>query len=454
MPEVMGFELTKEYLERFGQALDARDDSFVTQSLRGVKAADITTLLFEFSAEESKYVFGLLDPETDADILIELDEDIRKEFMGGFTAAELARYVDEMESDDAADVLRDLPLKKREEVIGMLTNEEKEGYILDLLRYDEDVAGGLMAKEYIKVDINWSVSQCIEEIRKQAEKVEKIYSLYVVDEQDRLMGRVSLKKIILSQNKMKIADIYDSDLISVETYAQEKEVADIMQKYDLESIPVVNTRGKLVGRITVDDVLDVITEMAEEERQIMSGISADVEEDDNVWRLSKARLPWLIIGMVGGLVAAQITDLFSGDIRVIAGLALFIPLIMATGGNVGIQSSSIVVQSLANKHAFSGSLANRLIKVLFVAIVNGVILSVMVFGAVMLIFKDQNMALTVSAALFCVVLLASFTGTITPIVLDRFGINPALASGPFITTANDLLGLAVYFSIAHLLYTL
>ncbi|MFZ9046721.1 MAG: magnesium transporter, partial [Cyclobacteriaceae bacterium] len=234
----------------------------------------------------------------------------------------------------------------------------------------------------------------------------------------------------------------------------DKEVAQIMQKYDLEAVPVVNARGKLVGRITIDDIIDVITEQAEEERQLMSGIVTDVEEDDSVWTLSKARLPWLIIGMVGGLLAAQITDLFSADIKIIAGLALFIPLIMATGGNVGIQSSSIVVQSLAVKNAFADGIGKRLMKVLVVALVNGAVLSVLVFGSVLLIFQDQSLSYTVAIALFAVVLLASFMGTVTPLVLDNFGINPALASGPFITTANDLLGLAVYFSVAHLLYSL
>ncbi|MBV6645661.1 MAG: magnesium transporter, partial [Cyclobacteriaceae bacterium] len=323
-----------------------------------------------------------------------------------------------------------------------------------LLRYDEDVAGGLMAKELIKANLNWTIKQCIEEIRKQAGKVEKIYSVYVVDDLEKLLGKVSLKKIILSSDSVKISDIYEPDIVSVETYIEEDEVVSLMRKYDLDAVPVINARGKLVGRITIDDVVDVITETAEEERQIMSGISADVEEDDSVWALSKARLPWLIIGMVGGLLAAQITDIFRGDITLITGLALFIPLIMATGGNVGIQSSSIVVQSLANKSAFEDSLLKRLVKVLFVAVVNGVILALMVFGAVTVIFKDQPLSFTVAIALFSVVLLASFMGTITPIILDKFGVNPALASGPFITTANDLIGLAVYFSVAHLLYSL
>lgn len=453
MNEIIAFELSKEYLDRFKIAIQETDVSFIKESLEGVNPADITSLLFELNTEESKYVFDLLHPEISADILIELDEETRNSFLENFTPDQIALFVDEMDSDDGADILMDMDIKKREEIIAGMQNDNRALHIQDLLRYDEDVAGGLMAKELIKANINWNVLQCIDEIRKQAENVEKIFSVYVVDDEDKLLGKVSLKKIILSNDRVKVADIYDQDVVTIETYLEEKEVAQIMQKYDLEAVPVVNARGKLVGRITIDDVLDVITEIAEEERQLMAGIVTDVEEDDSVWALSKARLPWLIIGMVGGLLAAQITDLFSADIKVIAGLALFIPLIMATGGNVGIQSSSIVVQSLAVKNAFSDGIGKRLLKVLIVAVVNGLVLAVLVFGSVLLIFQDQYLSYTVAIALFSVVLLASFMGTVTPLVLDNFGINPALASGPFITTANDLLGLAVYFSVAHLLYS-
>ncbi|MEQ9049874.1 MAG: magnesium transporter [Marinoscillum sp.] len=451
---IMEFALSKEFLERFQQALDEKDEAFIRQSLEGVNPADITALLYEFDSEECHYVFSLLPREVDAAILNDLEEDVRVDFIAEFTPEELAKYIEYLDSDDGADILYQMSLKKREEVIRFIDNEEKASYILDLLRYDEDVAGGLMAKELIKANINWTIKQCIEEIRKQAENVQKIYSVYVVDDLGKLVGKVSLKRIILAEDTAKIADIYDDNVVSVDTYMDEEEVAIIMRKYDLEAAPVVNARGKLVGRITIDDIVDVITEMAEEERQMMAGISADVEEDDTVWMLSKARLPWLIVGMVGGLLGAQFMGLFRGDIVLIPALAFFIPLITATGGNVGIQSSSIVVQSLANPNVFAGGIVQRLMKVLFVAVVNGVILALMVFGVVMMVNRNEPLAATVSIALFSVVLLASFMGTITPLVLDKFGINPALASGPFITTANDLLGLAVYFSVAHLLYNL
>lgn len=448
------FELSVEFKERFQLALNEKDDRFIKESLEGVNSADISALLDEFNAEESKYVFDLLSTETGAEILEDLEEDVREEFIKQFTAKEIASFVEQMDSDDGTDLLYDMPVSDRNEVIRQLSDEEKASNLMELLEYDEDVAGGLMAKELIQANHNWDILQCIEEIRKQAENVEKIYSVYVVNDRDELIGKVGLKKIILANDASKVADIYDDELVSVETSATEEEVASIMQKYDLEAVPVVNARGKLVGRITIDDVIDVITENAEEERQLMTGVSSDVEEDDSVWTISKARLPWLIIGMAGGLVGAQFMGFFREEIIIVPALAFFIPLITASGGNVGIQSSSIVVQSLANPNVFADSMLKRLLKVFFVAVVNGIILALMVFGSVILFMSDQSLAATVSIALFSVVLLASFMGTVTPLVLNRFGVNPALASGPFITTTNDLLGLAVYFSVAHVLYNL
>jgi magnesium transporter len=454
MEKIMEFEFSKEFLERFKLALTDRDDVYIQDSLEGVRSADICEILTEIAIEEGKYVFDMLSSDIAADVLVELEEDFRVDFMEYFSISELANFIEILDSDDGADLLNEMSSQRREEILEQIKNEEKAGHLLDLIRYDEDVAGGLMAKELVKAKENWTVKRCIEEIKIQAENVEKIYSVYVVDQQDRLKGRVSLKRILLAEDDKKVAEIFEENIISVGIFLEAQEVANIMQKYDLDALPVVNVRGKLVGRITIDDVVDVITESAEEERQLMSGVTSDIEEDDGVWVISKARLPWLIIGMTGGLIAAQIADYYSGTLNVIARLSLFIPLIMATGGNVGIQSSAIVIQSLAGKNGFNDTLGNRLLKMFYVAMVNGSILSLMVFGAIMLLFKDQLLAITASIALLNVVLLASFMGTITPLLLDRFGINPAIASGPFITTANDLLGLTVYFSIAVFLYNL
>ncbi len=451
MEQVIQFELNNEFRERFQQAVDDQDIDFIKQTLEGVKPADISSLLHEFDTDDSKYVIDLLESEIRAEIINDLDDDIREKFLKAFDPPEITSIVNHLDSDDAVDILNELPVKEREEVIAGLDNQEKEANILDLLRYEEDVAGGLMAKELIKANVNWTVVQCIEEIRRQAENVQKLYSVYVVDDNERLLGRVSLKRIILSTDKTKIADIYTPDLVAVETYMSEEEVAIIMRKYDLEAVPVVNVQGKLLGRITIDDIVDVITELAEEERQLMAGISEDVEEDDSVWMLTRARLPWLLIGIIGGIVSAKFMGIFEDDLLKVTAIAFFIPLIQATGGNVGIQSSSIVVQSLANPSAFTDGLFKRLLKVLLVAILNGMVLALLVYGVNILLGGESNLSLVVSLALFCVVLIASFMGTITPLILNRFGFNPALASGPFITTTNDLLGLGIYFYIVHLL---
>lgn len=444
------FELTREFRDRFQQALDERDDNFIRSTLSEVKAADITSLLYEFNSEESKYVMDLLPIELQAEIINDLDSDTRKNYLKIYTPAEIAVFVNLLDSDDAADIIDELPVKQREEVLASL-DDELRVKVTELLRYEPNVAGGLMAKELMKAKVNWNVVQCIDEIRKQAENVTKFYSVYVVDEKNILLGKVPLQDLIVSDPKTRVADIYEKDVVSVETSAEDKEVAEIMRKYDLESVPVVNVRGRLVGRITIDDIVDVITEQAEEERQLMSGFSEDVEEDDTVWRNTRARLPWLLIGIVGGLFSAQFMGLFEEELARITAIAFFIPLIQATGGNVGIQSSSLVVQSLANPGFVDESIWLRLSKVLLVALLNGFFLSLIVFGVNLLMDGDRQLAMVVSIALFSVVVFASFIGTITPLVLNKFGFNPALASGPFITTTNDLLGLAVYFGVVHLL---
>ncbi len=449
MEIIKQFELSKEYLESLRQGIEAGDLDFIRQSLDGVNVADVAAILDELSLDDSIYVLRILESQLAADILIELDDSTLFKVLEEMEEEEIASFIELMDSDDGADILNLLSEKEREGVISHFQDQVKSEQILELLRYEEDTAGGIMAKEYIRANKNWNVVQTINEIRRQAENVEKIYSIYVVNNRQQLLGRVSLKKIVLASEDTRIEDIYDDEVISVPTHMDQEEVAGLMRKYDLESVPVVNAKNKLLGRITVDDILDVIREEAEEDIQAMSGISDTVDEYDSVIKLTKARLPWLLIGIVGGLLGAGFIGFFEEGLNKVTALAFFIPLITATGGNVGIQSSSLVVQSLANKSAFDDSLWTRFIKGLMVAIINGLILATFVFGVVVLFYDTEvAFAFVVSIALFSVVLLSSFMGTFTPIVLDRFGINPALASGPFITTANDLIGLAVYFLVA------
>lgn len=447
---VIEFELTKEFRDRFQQALDARDDAFIRTSLEGVKAADITALLYEFNSVESKYVMDLLSIELQAEIISDLDSETRRNYLKVYKPEEISVFLNQLDSDDVADILHELPVKVREQVLSGLGTELRH-QVTELLRYEENVAGGLMAKELIKARVNWTVVQCIDEIRKQAENVSKFYAVYVVDESDRLLGRAALQDLIITDARTVVGDICERDIVSVETFLEDWEVAEVMRKYDLESVPVVNVQGQLVGRITIDDVVDVITEQAEEERQLMTGISEDVEEDDSIWRNTRARLPWLLIGIGGGLMNAKFMGLFESELARVTAIAFFTPLIQATGGNVGIQSSSLIVQSLANPDFVDEGLWKRLLKVFFVALLNGVVLSTLVLGANIILFGEYQLSLVVSLALFSVVVFASFIGTVTPLILNRYGYNPALAAGPFITTINDLLGLTIYFFTIHLL---
>ncbi len=447
----MSAELTLELIDQLKEAVETRDKRFIIGALQNEHAVDIAEILDNLDTDSCKYIFTLLPDQLCADVLSQLEDDTRRDFLKVFSSKEIAHFMDYTDSDDAADILNGQPVKVREEALALMNHREKSNQIIDLLHYEDDCAGGLMATELVKANINWSVKQCIEEIRRQAERVEKVLTVYVVDDTEILLGRVSLKKLILSHDDTLVKDIYSRKIPTVQTYYEEEQVVEIMQKYDMEALPVVNVQGRLLGRITIDDVIDVITEQAELDRQIMSGISEDIEADDSVWMLSRARLPWLIIGMIGGLLGARFIGFFEEDLTLVPAMAFFIPLITATGGNVGIQSSTIVVQALANSSTMMLSTYQRLLKVILVAVLNGVVIASLVF-CFNLFFANFHLALVVSVALFSVVMLASLTGTITPIILDKININPALASGPFITTTNDLLGLAIYFSVAHLLF--
>jgi magnesium transporter len=446
----MQFEISKEFLDYIKNAVETQNVEALREQLSDLPAVDIDTVLDELNTQEAKYILNLLDVELSAEIIVHLDEDIRPNFLKSFSTEEIANFIKLIDSDDAADILNEQDFSTKEEVIAAIDDPEKVGNILDLLRYDEDIAGGLMAKELIKADLEWNVTQCIEEIRRQAEKVEQVYSVYVVDEYNTLKGRVSIKKLLLASDETLVSDLYDEDLQKVDAFAKDEDIARLMQRYDLVAIPVVNIQNKLIGRITIDDIIDVVTEQAEHERQIMAGISLDVESDSKIWDGIKARLPWLLIGMGGGLLGAQLIGLFEDQLRIVPALAFFIPLITATGGNVGIQSSSIVVQDLAERSSIRRKIFSTSLRSTFIGILNGAVIATLVFASVYFFGNvTTNLAFTVGIALFSVVVLASLMGTITPLILDKFGINPAVASGPFITTINDLLGILVYFYVAY-----
>jgi len=442
------FELTNEFLESIKTAIEHKSETFLKTELEDIYSPDVATILYELSDEEAHYLLKFVDTEKGADVLSGLDSDDRKRFLKEqFTVEEIAKYVNCFDSDDAVDLLNEQSIEVREKVIALLEDREHARFILDLLHYPEDVAGGLMQKELIKVFENQTVSECIEEIRNQLESVDKVYAVYVVDEDLRLKGIVSLKAIVLARKNTKIVNLVQEDIVSVYTTLSGEDVAEVMQRYDLEALPVVNTIGRLLGRITIDDVVDFITEKAEEDFQAVTGLTGEAEEDDSVWELAKSRLPWLIVGVIGSLLAATVIKGFESQLARVTALALFIPIMGSTGGNVGIQTSSLIVQSLAEKSLLNLSLGVRLIKIGKVALLNGIVIGI-IAAIYLFVIGEGELLWVVCLALLAVVFLASFMGTVTPLLLDRMGINPAVASGPFITTTNDLVGIGTYFLIA------
>lgn len=447
----MRYELTKEFLEEIRGAIALSNTAYIDQRVILLHAADIAEIIDELDLDEAKFIYSHLDEDQQADVLLELEEDVRERFVESLSAKEIANQLENLDSDDAADILGELSLDRQLEIIGEM-DEEDAASIVDLLNYNEDSAGGLMQKEYIKAKEEWPVNRCVIELRRQAEEVEKVYSIYVVDKSEHLVGILSLKSLLFSSPKTLIKDLYqEENIISVPTSMPSEEVARIMDKYDLVSIPVVDLQKKLVGRITIDDIVDVIREEAEKDFQMASGISENVEAGASIWRLSRARLPWLFIGMFGGILGAQVIGNFELEIGKIPALAFFIPLVAAMGGNVGVQSSAVVVQSLANGTNQFSSILARVKKEALLGLLNAFICSLVIFFITWLL-ETPLLGLTVSLALFTVILIAAILGTLIPLVLDKYGVDPAVATGPFITTMNDVVGLFIYFSIGMLIF--
>ena len=444
------FQLTDELIEHVEVLVENKNDKELTKLLNEYHYADIAEILDELDLDDSIYVIKLLDSETTSDILTELDEDTREKVLKNLSAKEIAKEVEELDTDDAADIILELPEERQAAVISKIEDEEHREEITELLAYDEDTAGSLMAKELVKVYETWTVAGCLRRIRGQAKEVTRVHSIYVVDKQEKLIGRLSLKDLIVAKNELKIAEIAKENVDYVHVNDDVEDVAKVMAKYDLEAIPVVDDLQTLLGRITIDDIVDVLKEEADKDYQLAAGITQDVDSDDSIIELTRARLPWLFLGLIGGVGAFIIMEGFQEAFNQYAVLFFFTPLIAAMAGNVGVQSSAIIVQGLANDDV-KGSINSRLFKEMLLATLNGVILAVFLFLFVWIYIGELDKAIAISVSLIAVIIIAGLIGTFVPLFLDKRGIDPAIATGPFITTSNDILGILLYFWIAKLI---
>ena len=445
-------QFSPEFYEEFRSIIECKDKEKAHEVLKDLHPADIAALYQELDLDEAEFVYLLLDADKAADVLLELDEDERRKMLEHLPVDVIAKqFIDHMETDDAVDVMRDLDEEVQEEILSHIDDVEQAGDIVDLLKYDEDTAGGIMGTEMVIVNENWSMAECVKEMRLQAEAMSEIYYVYVVDDDERLKGIFPLKKMITNPSVSRIKQVMEKEPVSVKTDTSIEEVSQVIEKYDIVAVPVVDSIGRLVGRITVDDVMDEVREQSERDYQLASGISQDIESTDTVFDQTKARLPWLLIGIAGGIASATILGGFEGSLGRHPALALFIPLIGGTGGNVGIQSSALVVQGLANGTLDIKNSLQQVAKESGVAFINSTIISLLVFIYNFFFLDNQLITIAVSLSLLAVVLFASIFGTIVPLTLEKFKIDPALATGPFITITSDIIGVLIYMGICEVL---
>ncbi|MBJ04496.1 MAG: magnesium transporter [Flavobacteriales bacterium] len=446
----MNFKLTKDYLNKIENLAKKNDCQGVQKLCLNLLPPDIAEIIKSIKIQHAKFILTTLNQEIVAEILIELEEDIREKIIEDFSPKKISKeIISNLDSDDAADVIQELSESRQKEVLSNILDPQQANDIVNLLSYKKNSAGALMATELIKVKEDWSILRCVSEMRQQAQNINNVYTIYVVNKFEQLIGTVSLKKLLISPEKTFIKSIYNQSIISVNTHTNAEEVIRIMNKYDLIVLPVVNTKNELLGRITIDDVIDIIKEEAEKDYHMASGIIDNIEPKDGVLILTKARIPWLFIGMIGGLLGAQIIGLFNLVENPI--LAFFIPLITAMGGNVGVQSSAIIVQGIASKKMGISSWTKRLIKEFNVALINGLICCTIVLIVCIVLYNLPLLALTISLSLLSVMVFAALFGTFIPLILNKYKIDPALATGPFITTINDVIGLFIYFLIAKII---
>jgi magnesium transporter len=448
----MQFQLTTTFISSIEQLIAKRDGNALKETLKDIHFADIAELLEELKAKEATYLIKLLESDITSEVIMELDEDVREKILDNLSPKEIAEEIEEMDTDDAADIIAGLDEEIKQKVIEKIEDEEHASDIVELLKYDEDTAGALMAKELVQVKETWTVAGCVREMRRQAENVTRVHSIYVTNNEGKLTGRLSLKDLLTASTKTHISEIFIPKVDYVTVHTENEEVARVMQKYDLEAIPVVDEKGVLVGRITIDDIVDFIKEEAEKDYQLAAGISKDVEADDSIFELTKARLPWLILGLFGGLASVFILEDFESIMQdpKTKTLFFFTPLIAAMAGNVGVQSSAIIVQGLAND-VVKGSLWGRLMKEVGLSLINGTVLGILViiFGFIM--NYDLDFSITIAVSMLSVIIIAALIGTFVPIILDKKGIDPAIATGPFITTSNDIFGIFLFFYLAKLI---
>ncbi|MBW1851664.1 MAG: magnesium transporter [Deltaproteobacteria bacterium] len=436
-------------IEEVKNYVEHKNELALKKLLDEIRAADVADLIEHMKPNERLFIFKLLEPEGAGEVLVEIEPPVQEGILKSLDNLEISEIVQELDSDDAADVVGDLPAERAIEVIKTVDDDVSEE-LEKLLPYAEDTAGGIMGLEFVSVKADVTLLDAIETIRKKKEEVESIYYLWVIDDFERLAGVISLKDLLLEPPSRKVGEIMDPDVISVNALADQEEVVYLVKKYDLINIPVVDENNRLIGRITHDDIIDVIEEEVDEDISLMAGVIDQEIAEESTIKISRARLPWLIMGIFGGILAAFVINHFESSLEKILALSFFFPVIMAMGGNTGTQAATVVVRGLATGDVSLVHAGKRILREMRVALINGLICGAILGVIVGTWLSDLGLGLIVGMALVLIIISSGCIGAAVPLGLKRLNIDPALGTGPFVTTLNDVLSLFVYLGLVTL----
>ena len=446
MTEIEFEELVEDIQDLIEQ--DAR--GHITNLLTDLHPADIADLLDKLPEKDRRYLFELLDKEVASDVILEVEDASRESLLEKMDEQRLSEIVDEMDSDDATDIVSELPSEVVEVILDSIDKQDSDE-VKELLKYPEESAGGIMALEFVAVRQNATISEAIELIRRAAEEIEEIYNVYVIDERSVLVGVLPLRKLIISLPGREISQIMETDVISVDVDMDQEEVANVVSKYDLVAVPVVDKEGILVGRITIDDIVDVMEEEVSEDFSKMVGTDDGEIGEKSALKVAGWRLPWIMTSLFGGVLSGTIISQFKETLGPLLALAFFIPVITAMGGNIGLQSSSMTVRGLATGEIDTHHFARRVWRELRIGVLMGTICGGTVGLVAYVWLRNVLLGLIVGGAMFCAITVAASLGIMVPLFFNKLKVDPALASGPFVTMSNDITGLAIYFGLATLL---
>ena len=446
-------EKLEVYVADLIQQLDSGNHDAIRTFNETLHAADIALIMRELEEKHRNIYFGLLDFEEASAVLEEMSSDTFCDLIATLDSNHRMLILDCMSQDDIVDKLYDLPEEKKYQILAYLDLEDAME-VVELLDYEEDSAGGKMTKDYVTLMPTMTVDQAIEQLRTTAPDAETIYYVFVTDEAERLLGVISLRELIVSKGDVLISDIMNQHVIAVHENADQEEVARIVSKYDFLVVPVIDEDNTLKGIITIDDVIDVIEEEATEDILKFAGSSdlEDFEDDDSslkrVVYAVRSRLPWLIITIFGGLLSASVISKFSGALSANATLALFMPLLAGMGGNVGTQSSTITVRSIAVNYIEGWDVVKTILQEMAVGVIVGTVCSLIVAVVAYVTQDEMLLSAIVGLSMFANIVTAATIGTLVPLTFKKIGVDPAVASAPFISTTIDITGLTIYFTLA------